>query len=165
MIKKQDMTLEEVFQFVEAKEAGRRSASCLFDGESVNLASTYKKAKQDSNKVDTELCSYCGTRGHVKQSTARIHRTECPAFGHKDVTTASVTIILNPCVVARTTSSPHHVPDSPDLQIMNMQCLMLYAHYLMIMYGLIWMAVSMTICAQYTRVLMAIMNTLIQTAV
>ena len=59
---KQDMTLEEVFQFVEAKEAGRRSGSRLLDQESVYVASTYKKAKQDSHKVDTELCSYCGTR-------------------------------------------------------------------------------------------------------
>ena len=38
--KKQDMSFEEVFQFVEAKEAGRRSASRLFDRESVNVAST-----------------------------------------------------------------------------------------------------------------------------
>ena len=59
--KKQDMTIEEVFQFVEAKEADRRSASRLCDRESVYVASTYKKAKQDSNRVDTELCSYCGT--------------------------------------------------------------------------------------------------------
>ena len=81
--KKQDMTLEEVFQFVEAKEAGKRSASRLLDRESVNVASTYKKTKQASNKVDTELCSYCGMRGHGKQSTAHIRRTECPAFGHK----------------------------------------------------------------------------------
>ena len=81
--KKQDITLDEVFQFVETKEAGRRSASRLFDRESVNVASTYKKAKQDSNKVDTELFSYCGTRGHGKQSKARICHTECPAFGHK----------------------------------------------------------------------------------
>ena len=40
--KKQDMTLEEVFQFVEAKEAGKRSASRLIDSHSVEAASIYK---------------------------------------------------------------------------------------------------------------------------
>ena len=37
---KQDMPLEEVFQFVEAKEAGKRSASRLIDSHSVETASS-----------------------------------------------------------------------------------------------------------------------------
>ena len=56
--KKQDMALEEVYQFVEAEEAIKHLASRLLDRDSVNVTSTYKKTKQASSKVDTELCSY-----------------------------------------------------------------------------------------------------------
>jgi hypothetical protein len=46
---KQDMSLEEVFQFVEAKEAGKRSASRLLDSHPVEAASsTYRKQKTDN---------------------------------------------------------------------------------------------------------------------
>lgn len=81
--KNQEMTLEDVFQFVEAKEAGKRSASRLLDSHSIEAASSYKKAKQIPSKVDTEPCSYCNKRGHGKHSTARIRRTQCPAYGHQ----------------------------------------------------------------------------------
>ena len=73
------MALEEVYQFVEAEEAIKHSASRLLDRDSVNATSTYKKSKQASSKVDTELCSYCCNRGHGKQSTVHIRHTECPA--------------------------------------------------------------------------------------
>jgi len=85
--KKQDMTLEEVFQFVEAKEAGKRSASRLIDSHSVEAASsTYRRGKpeklpnKDSSKFD--MCSYCGKKGHGKSAPARIRKTSCPAYGH-----------------------------------------------------------------------------------
>ena len=43
-----DMTLEEVFKFVEAKESGKRSASKLLDTHSVDAASSaYRKSKSD----------------------------------------------------------------------------------------------------------------------
>ena len=46
--KKQDMTLEEVFQFVEAKEAEKRSASGLIDSHSVEAgSSTYRRSKHE----------------------------------------------------------------------------------------------------------------------
>lgn len=83
--KKQEMTLEEeVFQFVEAKEAGKRYASRLLDSTSIEAVSSYRKTKQQTpNKGDPELLSYCGKRGHGKQSTARVRRTQCPAYGHR----------------------------------------------------------------------------------
>ncbi|MCG8044423.1 MAG: reverse transcriptase family protein, partial [Candidatus Thiodiazotropha endolucinida] len=84
--KNQEMSLEDVFQFVEAKEAGKRSASRLLDSVEAATFSSYKKTKQHKpNKADndSELCSYCGKRGHGKQSTARIRRTQCPAYGHR----------------------------------------------------------------------------------
>ena len=43
---KQDMPLKEVFQFVEAKEAGKRSASRLIDSHSVETASSTIQKKQ-----------------------------------------------------------------------------------------------------------------------
>lgn len=84
--KKQDMSLEEVFQFVEAKEAGKRSASRLLDSHPVDAAtSSYKRNKKEQIPKDvhkTEPCGYCGKKGHGKQAPARIRKTECPAYGH-----------------------------------------------------------------------------------
>lgn len=85
--KKQDMTLEEVFQFIEAKEAGKRSASRLLDSHPVEAASsTYRKNKSDKTLPKdgsrTETCSYCGKRGHGRSAPARIRKTECSAYGH-----------------------------------------------------------------------------------
>ena len=45
----QNMTLEEVYKFVEAKEAGKRSASRLFDSHAVEASSSYRKSKQQAN--------------------------------------------------------------------------------------------------------------------
>lgn len=61
------MTLEEVTQFVEAKEAGKRSASRLLDTHSIAATSSYKKTKQPKDKNKT--CSYCG-----KKATADMHQ-------------------------------------------------------------------------------------------
>lgn len=79
--KNQNMTLEEVTQFVEAKEAGKRSASRLLDTHSIAATSSYKKTKQPKDK--NEKCSYCGKKGHGRHAPGRTRKTECPAFGHK----------------------------------------------------------------------------------
>lgn len=74
--KNQNMTLEEVTQFVEAKEAGKRSASRLLDTHSIAATSSYKKTKQPKDML-------CGKKGHGRHAPARTRKTECPAFGHK----------------------------------------------------------------------------------
>lgn len=79
--KNQNMTLEEVTQFVEAKEARKRSASRLLDTHSIAATSSYKKTKQQKDKNET--CSYCGKKGHGRRAPGRTRNTECPAFGHK----------------------------------------------------------------------------------
>lgn len=82
--KNQDMSLEEVSQFVEAKESGKRSASRLLDSHEVQAASSsYRKAKQTAVKDKQELCSYCGKKGHGKSASARVRKSECSAYGHK----------------------------------------------------------------------------------
>ena len=83
----QDMSLEEVFQFIEAKEAGKRSAGRLSQSHSVDAAqSRYQHAKNDEVKQRkdgdaNELCSYCNKRGHGKSAQTRIRRHDCPAYG------------------------------------------------------------------------------------
>ncbi|XP_071478837.1 uncharacterized protein [Diadema antillarum] len=82
--KKQDMGLEEVFQFIEAKEAGKRSASSLLDSHTVEAASSsYRKAKQAHPKERQELCAYCGKKGHGRSAPTRVRKSQCPAYGHK----------------------------------------------------------------------------------
>ena len=82
--KNQDMTLEEVTQFVEAKDSGKRSASLLLDSQVVQAASSsYKKAKQTAVRDKNEICSYCGKKGHGKSAPARLRKSDCPAYGHK----------------------------------------------------------------------------------
>ena len=83
----QDMTLEEVFQFIEAKEAGKRSAGCLSQTQGVEAAhSQYRRVKQEEIKQhkagdNNELCSYCNKRGHGRNAPTRIRRNNCPAYG------------------------------------------------------------------------------------
>jgi hypothetical protein len=94
--KNQDMTLEEIFQFIEAKESGKRSASRLLDSHTHGAAaasSSYKRGKNDTvkdrNRCDyktidkSELCHYCGKKGHGNRSGAMVRKKECPAYGHK----------------------------------------------------------------------------------
>ncbi|XP_014676386.1 PREDICTED: uncharacterized protein LOC106816320 [Priapulus caudatus] len=93
--KNQEMTLEEVFQFVEAKESGKRSASRLIDPHTNGaeaVSSSYKRGINDSLKdrsrydntnIDkSELCSYCGKKGHGVRNLAKVRQKECPAYGH-----------------------------------------------------------------------------------
>ena len=87
------MTLEDDFQFVEAKEAGKRSASRLLDTHSVEEANSYKKTKQVTVKESQELCSYCGKTGHGKKSLAQVCRTRCTAYGHKCYFVIEITIL------------------------------------------------------------------------
>ena len=89
--KNQDMGLEDVLQIVEAKEAGKRSASRLLDthttdatSDSLNAnSSRYKQSKRLAQQDKKDLCSYCGKAGHGTRSPARLRKTECPAYGHK----------------------------------------------------------------------------------
>ena len=84
----QDMTLEQVFQFVEAKESGKRSASKLFDSQGAEAASSsYRRNKNTarlaSKKVEKpeSVCSYCGKKGHGTRAPLHVRKKECPAFG------------------------------------------------------------------------------------
>lgn len=88
--KNQDMTLEQVFQFVEAKEAGKRSASKLLDSHGAEAASsTYRRTKTAAHvmakKTDKQLldapCSYCGKKGHGARAPPQVRKKECPAYG------------------------------------------------------------------------------------
>ena len=82
--KNQDMMLEQVLGFVEAKEAGKRSASRLLLPQATDAVtrSSYRKQKKAPPK-DQEACTYCGTRGHEQNAPTRVRRKECPAFGTK----------------------------------------------------------------------------------
>ena len=78
---KQDLTLDEALQFIEARESGKRSALQL-NGSSVQAAlSTYKR--KDKLRVTTPrsgaTCGYCGQPGHSQNRQDRINK--CPAYG------------------------------------------------------------------------------------
>ena len=73
------MTLEEVFQFIEAKEAGKRSAGHLIDSQGLDATrSSYRRAKSEDTKLPrrqdhiNEKCTYCGKQGHGKAASPRI---------------------------------------------------------------------------------------------
>ena len=82
--KNQDMTLEQVLRFVEAKEAGKRSASRLLLPQATDAVtgSSYRRQKKTSVRGpppnDQDTCTYCGTRGHGRYPPTRIRRIECP---------------------------------------------------------------------------------------
>ena len=87
--KNQDMTLEQALKFVEAKEAGKRSASRLLLPQATDAVagSSYRRQKKPSagapSSKDQDTCTYCGTKGHGKNPPTRVRRAECPAFGTK----------------------------------------------------------------------------------
>ena len=89
--KNQDITLEQVFKFIEAKEAGKRSASRLLDSQGVEATSSaYRKKRnantiKDNKKLDNknDPCGYCGRKGHGKNAPPKIRKKECPAYGHR----------------------------------------------------------------------------------
>ena len=95
--KNQDMSLEEAFQFIEAKEAGKRSASRLQDNVEVYgvRASNYRRSQrtpQDPPKLPVppsppppkphkdDKCSLCGNTGHGVKSPPAIHQGQCPTY-------------------------------------------------------------------------------------
>ena len=90
---KKDMTLEEMFRFIEIKEAGKRSASRLSGSsptEVANASSSYKKqawtqadrpTRSPTDKPET--CNYCNKPGHGRNAPAAASKTECPAFGNQ----------------------------------------------------------------------------------
>ena len=94
----QDMNLEQVVAFVEAKETGKRSASRLIDSnstESFKTAATHSQYRKDQRQARTnksqpqgqntadELCQYCGHPGHGVKLPLKERRTRCKAYGHK----------------------------------------------------------------------------------
>ena len=83
----QEPCLEEVIQFVESNESGKRSAIRLLDSHAVGAISRYQKSKKDDIKVSNstqlarraaainrpnsdphEPCHYCGKRGHGRRA-------------------------------------------------------------------------------------------------
>ena len=83
----QDMSLEEIIRFIEAKESGKRSATYLLTTQAANAVrnSSYKKGKNAATPIpahNNDLCSYCGKPGHGKQATSHIRKKSCTAFGH-----------------------------------------------------------------------------------
>ena len=81
----QAMTLEQAIKFVEAKESGKRSANRLSTIQSAEAAgSSYRRQKKPqtptSAQANPEVCSYCGTKGHGRNSPTRIRHVNCPAY-------------------------------------------------------------------------------------
>ena len=86
--KNQDMTLEEVFLFVEAKESGKRSADRLLQTQGDDAArSQYRSAKQMELKnrrpanPHPDPCHYCGKHEYGKHAPIRVRKSDCPAYG------------------------------------------------------------------------------------
>ena len=73
----QAMSLEQALKFIEAKEAGKRSVTRLSLPQSAEaMGSSYRKQKKPPppppSHPNPEICSYCGTKGHGKNSPTKI---------------------------------------------------------------------------------------------
>nr|KAG5706167.1 hypothetical protein BaRGS_025789 [Batillaria attramentaria] len=87
---RQDMSLEDALQYVEAKESGKRSASRLVESSQPSMAaatSSYKRHERNrlQNKAEikntTSPCTYCGKPGHGHSKQERMRK--CPAYDQK----------------------------------------------------------------------------------
>ena len=89
----QNMTLEQVFKFIEAKESGKRSANRLLEqthgATATAAASRSQYRRQQTNKSgdnkssNLDTCSYCGQRGHGQKSSPAYRKTHCPAYNQQ----------------------------------------------------------------------------------
>ena len=89
----QHMSLEETISFIEAKEAGKRSAQRLLQSQGVAAArSQYRRAKNPPAPPDQRrppaatpagACQYCGQEGHGTKAPHSVRATSCPAFGRQ----------------------------------------------------------------------------------
>ena len=81
------MTFEQILRFIEAREAGKRSATQLLLPHATHtiVGSSYKRQKRDaaeqSSSKHEDPCSYCGKRGHGRNAHAWLRRKECSAYG------------------------------------------------------------------------------------
>ena len=86
----QNMSLEDMLRFVEAKESGKRSASRLLYPPNVSAASsTYRRAKQQDRGKQQDIrdktpatCTYCGGKNHGRKAPLHVRRSECRAYHH-----------------------------------------------------------------------------------
>ena len=93
----QDMTLEQVVRFIEAKETAKQSESHLSGETTAAVRSSYRRANTpppkspnqtpSSNSQRTKFnnihCGYCGLTGHGNRKEAYARKGKCPAFGNK----------------------------------------------------------------------------------
>ena len=105
---KQDLTLDEALQIIEARESGKRSALQL-NGSSVQAAlSTYKR--KDKPRVTTPrsgtTCGYCGQPGHSQNRQDRINKF--PAYGKQCGNCGKYHLLTEVCrqTTQRSTAAP-----------------------------------------------------------
>ena len=116
---KQDMSLEEVLKFAEAKESGKRSAGRLLGGGTTSTAavtSSYKR--QEKNRMNSQtneatpslsLCGHCGKPGHGRSRQER--QRKCTAYNPR-VQNAVHYTTMRKYVVGQ---SANHSPPFPPL--------------------------------------------------
>ena len=76
-------TLEELINFIEDKEAGRRSQNALNNQGAISKISQYKKQQtqqtKPSSEKDSDICGWCGNTGHGRRAPSDIRKKHCPA--------------------------------------------------------------------------------------
>ncbi|KAK3884213.1 hypothetical protein Pcinc_011489 [Petrolisthes cinctipes] len=89
---RQDMSLEEVTKYIEAKESGMRLTSRLLEGNTtMNVAATSCYKCQGKNRIQTQpttneptsktsSCGHCGKTGHRRSRQERMNK--CAAYNH-----------------------------------------------------------------------------------
>ena len=77
------MSLEDAVKFIEAKEAGKRSAVRLTSQGAEAAQSSYHKDKLKPHSIKPDdICGYCGKKGHGKSAPPSLRRKSCSAFNH-----------------------------------------------------------------------------------
>ena len=78
----QDMSLNDIIRYAEAKESGKRSATKILSSVqgACGSRSSYKKSQQ-VRTANGASCSYCGSVGHGKNAAVSVRKERCPAYG------------------------------------------------------------------------------------
>ena len=84
--REQNKTPEELIEFIEDREAGKRSQSALTTAANVSRISEYKRNKNNNqgavpkNTSNTDICSFCGEKGHGYKAQRYVREKRCPAY-------------------------------------------------------------------------------------
>ena len=83
--KDEHMSLDDLINFISSREIGKKSYNSLNKETSISKLSPYRKNQNEKHRKDyktsSELCCWCGNKGHGEKAILSTRKLKFPAFG------------------------------------------------------------------------------------